>query len=149
MIGGLVAYAHSLWRGGRAGDALQRERDAVAALSDIPEHYLATSTRAADRPAACCKSGIVDGRRAFVRGARGALLAARTTESMARRGVRGGRRTSAVDWPAHLLRTPANAGRANAARIEAYGSLARDGASVNPASAQSLCQTSSDTGRRM
>ena len=31
MIGGLVACAHSLWRGGRAGDALQRERDAVAA----------------------------------------------------------------------------------------------------------------------
>ncbi len=31
MIGGLVACAHSLWRGGRAGDAPQRERDAVAA----------------------------------------------------------------------------------------------------------------------
>ena len=31
MIGGLVACAHSLWRGGRAGEALQRERDAVAA----------------------------------------------------------------------------------------------------------------------
>ena len=49
MIGGLVACAHSLWRGGRAGDALQRERDAVAAPV---RQTLAARRRSAARSAA-------------------------------------------------------------------------------------------------
>ena len=92
MIGGLVACAHSLWRGGRAGDALQRERDAVAApvrqtlaqhvcarravKTEVPRGRLVSSRISAAFPAAYQRHRSAPSSRARLRG--GSPRSART-----------------------------------------------------------------------